>query len=98
MNLKAKLLNHHEPCEHDKDLATGTRHELQRIIQPVAFAQHHTFVLNRGSFKLRIGDHRKDSDDGSYSTAADINDIIAQPHWFPQQQYDQIHNEGGGRT
>ena len=49
-------LHHHEPGKDHENLPPRPRHELQRIEQPIAFAQHHMLVLHMRRFKLRIGE------------------------------------------
>jgi hypothetical protein len=62
VHLESVALNHHEGREDDEDLPPRARHELQRVVKPVAPAQDHLLGLGIGAFELREGEETDQRD------------------------------------
>ena len=98
MHVKSETLHHHKARKHHEDLPPGAGHELQRIIQPIAFAQNHGFVLRCGRLELRVKHHTGQGDGRGYSARNHIGCIKAQREPLPSHDDDPKCHEGGGRA
>ena len=97
MHVKAETLHHHKARKHHEDLPPGTGHELQRIIQPIAFAQNHGFMLRRGRLELRVKHHAGQGDGRGYTSRNHIGRIKAQREPFPGDDNDAKSHQRGRR-
>ena len=95
MHLKAEAFDHHEAREDHEDLPPRAGHELQRIIEPVAAAQHHFLVLHRGRLELRIGQHGGECDGDGNAPADHIDDAVAEAQRLPQRHDREIGHQRG---
>ena len=98
MHLKAEAFDHHEAREDHEDLPPRAGHELQRIIEPVAAAQHHFLVLHRGRLELRIGQHGGECDGDGNAPADHIDDAVAEAQRLPQRHDREIGHQRGQRA
>ena len=62
MDMKAKALDHHKPCEDHKNLSAGASSELQTVIQQIAAPEDDFSVLSCRGLKLRVGQQTKQRD------------------------------------
>ena len=62
VDVKTKALHHHKGRENDENLPPRARHELQRVIKPIAFPQHHLLQLRVWCFELRKHNHAVEGD------------------------------------
>ena len=83
MHIESKTLHHHKAREDHEDLPPCTGHELQRIIQPIAFAKHHGFMLRRGRLELWVKHHTGQGDGRRNAARNHIGRIKTQREPFP---------------
>ena len=88
-NRKAELFDHHKACKHHKYLPPRARHQLQRVIQPIAAAQDHVFMLRMRRLELWIGQQAEQRYQRGYPACHHINCVVIQRIGLPGQ-----HNRG----